>query len=360
MGAALLRSSRSESYERPTPYLCQYLLPFKPRAMFTEADLEALVPRKIFERGSAYYYEDNAVGHISRTGDVFKAKVEGTETYRVELTIRLGKPPKIHCDCPYDYGDVCKHGIALGLAVLDWFGNDEPEVAPVASVVLTGKDRRVQLLTAAWNRTSDRERLAFLRQLLLQKPKMLCRFLEAFEFDEALLLAAAVRPPAPAPQPRGRQPAPRRPLTFLEQAHALINSNKRPELLPLLLPVNWLREPHPFNTQAWPYLLAESARAQPEATFDAVMERFEGYLNDQALRGSPLYYFIATCLRSLVSLPALSKQVQLFASELMQQFRRLSSLHQALTTAGFFPVENELATGLPPKKRGRQPKNPTR
>ncbi len=87
--------------------------------MFTEADLEALVPRKIFERGSAYYYEDNAVGHIRRTGDVLKAKVEGTETYRVELTIRADKPPKIYCDCPYDYGDVCKHGIALGVAVLD-------------------------------------------------------------------------------------------------------------------------------------------------------------------------------------------------------------------------------------------------
>ena len=328
--------------------------------MFTEADLEALVPPKIFERGSAYYYEDNAVGRILRTSDTFKAKVEGTETYRVELTIRAGKPPKIYCDCPYDYGDVCKHGIALGLAVLDWFGEgDEPAPTPKPAL-LTGKDRRAQLLTAAWARTSDRERLAFLRQLLLQKPKTLRRFLEAFEFDEALLLAAAARPSAPAPQPRARRPAPRRPLTFVEQAHVLINSNKRPELLPLLLTVDWVREPQPFNTQAWPYLLAESARAPPEATFDAVMERFESYLNNQALRGSPLYYFIATCLSRLVSLPTLAEQVRLFASELMQQYRRLSSLHQALTTAGFFTIQNELDTGLPPKKRGRQPKNPAR
>ena len=327
--------------------------------MFTEADLESLVPRKIFERGEAYYYEDNAVGRIKRTGDTFKAKVEGTETYRVELTIRAGKPPKIYCDCPYDYGDVCKHGIALGLAVLDWFGSDSaPEPTPEPAS-LTGKDRRIHLLAAAWHRTSDRERLGFLRQLLLQKPKVLRRFLKAFEFDEVLLLKAATRPLTPVPQPRGRRPTPRRPLTFVEQAHVLINADKRAELLPLLLTVDWLRHPEPFNTQTWPYLLVEAARAQPEATFDAVMERFESYLDNQKLRGTALYYFIATCLNRLVSVPALTQQVLLFASELMQQFRRLSALHQALATAGFFPLKSELDTGLLPKKRGRPPKKST-
>ncbi|GAB2707408.1 hypothetical protein GCM10011495_20880 [Hymenobacter frigidus] len=338
--------------------------------MFTEADLEALVPRKIFERGSAYYYEDNAVGRIRRTGDTFKAKVEGTETYRVELTIRAGKPPKIYCDCPYDYGDVCKHGIALGLAVLEWFGSAESEQAPATPEVLTGKDRRAHLLTAAWARTSDRQRLDFLRQQLLQKPKQLHRFLEVFEFDEAALLAAGLReqPGSSKSVPARRSSPPlatrslplRRPLTFLEQAHRLIKDKKTQELLPLLLATDWLRESAGNNPQAWAAVLAASAQVQPDATFDAVMERFEEYLNNQSLRGSPLYYFMATCLRTLVVLPALGQQVQLFASELLQRYRRLTSLRQALTTAGFFPIENELATGLPPKKRGRPPGNPTR
>ena len=341
--------------------------------MFTEADLEALVPRKIFERGSAYYYEDNAVGRIRRTGDTFKTKVEGTETYRVELIIRAGKPPKIYCDCPYDYGDVCKHGITLGLAVLEWFGSAEPEQAPATPEVLTGKDRCAHLLTAAWARTSDRQRLEFLRQQLLQKPKQLHRFLAAFEFDEAALLAVGPReqsgssksiparrsssPPSPLPR---RSPPPPRPLAFLEQAHRLIKDKKTQELLPLLLATDWLRESAGNNPTAWAAVLAASVQAQPDATFDAVMERFEGYLNNQSLRGSPLYYFMATCLRTLVVLPALGQQVRLFASELLQQYRRLTSLRQALTTAGFFPIENELATGLPPKKRGRPPGNPAR
>ena len=131
-------------------------------------------------------------------------------------------------------------------------------------------------------------------------------------------------------------------------------------MLPLLLATDWLRESAGNNPQAWAAVLAASAQAQPDATFDAVMERFEEYLNNQSLRGSPLYYFMATCLRTLAMLPALGQQVQLFASELLQQYRRLTSLRQALTTAGFFPIENELATGLPPKKRGRPPGNPTR
>ena len=340
--------------------------------MFTEADLEALVPRKIFERGSAYYYEYNAVGRIRRTGDTFNAKVEGTETYRVELTIRAGTPPKIYCDCPYDYGDVCKHGIALGLAVLEWVGPDAPEQAPATPEVLTGKDRRAHLLTAAWARTSDRERLDFLRQLLLQKPKQLHRFLEVFEFDEVALLAVGLREqpgssksvPArqssPSPSPLPRRSPPRRLLTFLEQAHRIIKDKNTQELLPLLLATDWLRESAGNNTQAWAAVLAASAQAQPDATFDAVMERFEEYLNNQSLRGSPLYCFMATCLRTLAMLPALGQQVQLFASELLQQYRRLTSLRQALTTAGFFPIENELATGLPSKKRSRPPGNPAR
>lgn len=87
------------------------------------------------------------------------------------------------------------------------------------------------------------------------------------------------------------------------------------------------------------------------------MERFESYLNNQSLRGSPLYYFIATCLNKLVLLLVLAEQVQLFASELMRQYQRLSSLYQALTTAGFYSIISELDTGLLAKKRGREPKN---
>ncbi|MDQ2793158.1 MAG: hypothetical protein M3Y12_04005 [Bacteroidota bacterium] len=330
--------------------------------MFTEADLESLVPRKIFERGSAYYYEDNAVARIKRAGNTFKAKVEGTETYRVELTMRAGKLPKIHCDCPYDYGDVCKHGIALGLAVLDWLDHDTVAVEPAPPAKLSKTEKAAHILNGAWARTSDKEKLGFLRQLLGRKPEQLQRFLKAFEFDEKTLTKLPAQPKyvaRPKPLP-ARRSAPRRPLTLTEQVQQLLEQQRGPELLPLALSLNWLQNPPAHDSHTLPYLLREAARFQPEATLDATMERFETLLENKALRTHLLYNRLTACLKSLATLPALTPQVQLFAAEVLRQYSRLSALKNALLTAGFAPIANELDTGLPPKKRGRPPKQPAR
>ena len=323
--------------------------------MFTEADLAALVPPRIFDRGAAYYYEDDAVGPIQRKGNMFKARVAGTDTYRVSLEVGTGGSLYVTCDCPYEHGDVCKHGIALGLAVLDWLGENLVASVPTPPAKQRKKDRAAQLVTAAWARTSEKEKLDFLRQLLLQKPKQLRRFLKAFEFDEKALAALPAPVPYPAkprPQPP-RRPAPRRVLTLTEQAQLLLEQQRGPELLPLLLAMNWLQEPPPHDSHTLPYLLKEAARFQPEATLDAVMERFEGFLEDKALRAYPLYNRLAGSLKALAAVPALTKQVQLFASELLQQHRRLRTLHDVLSRAGFAVIASEEATDLPLKPRKR-------
>ena len=102
--------------------------------MFTKADLRALVPRPVFSRGESCYANE-AVGRITQTANVYLAKVRGTKKYCVELTVPRKGPPKIYCDCPYIHGDVCKHGIALGLAVLDLLGpgKSAPVVDPPAA-----------------------------------------------------------------------------------------------------------------------------------------------------------------------------------------------------------------------------------
>ena len=327
--------------------------------MFTEEDLEALVPDKVFARGAAYYYEDDAVGRIQRKGNVFKTRVQGTSTYRVVLTVQAAGPPEISCDCPYEHGEVCKHGIALGLAVLDLLGEENStKIVKSPATKPNKKEQRQHVLTRAWARTSDKEKLAFLKQLLSQKPKQLRRFLAAFEFDKKLLLAAAT-PPLPQPpasRPRRKPvPTPRRGLTLAEKTYQLLAAHKGKEVLPLLLSVDWREEPPLWDTHLLPHLLLQAAKFQPEATLDAAMERFELWVETPALRAPAVYSRLASCLKALATLPALAEQTKLFASELMQQYPRLQQLRQNLGWAGFARIVPE-GQALP-KRRGRKPKN---
>lgn len=326
--------------------------------MFTKKELASLVPRTIFERGRAYYEDDEAVVSIRQQGDVFTATVRGTATYRVSLQIRATGPPEIQCNCPYDYGPVCKHGIALGLAVLGLAAAAGTIAQPAPPEKRSKAEQSTHILKGAWARTSDKQKLDFLRQLLAQKPKQLRRFLAAFEFDEKVLArlpAQTYYAARPATAPPQRPAPPRRVPSLAEQAQQLLEQQRGPELLPLVLALNWLQNPPLHDSHTLPYLLGEAARFQPEATLDAVMERFEGYLEDKSLRNHWLYNQLVACLKALALLPALTRQVQLFASELMQQYRPLRTLQTNLGRAGFVIIVPEEATGLPPKPRKRPP-----
>ena len=124
------------------------------------------MPRTIFERGRAYYENDEAVVSIRQQGDVLMAKVRGTATYRVSLRIRATGPPGIQCNCPYDYGPVCKHGVALGLAVLGLVADTRIITQPAPPKKYNKAEKSAHILKEAWARTSDKEKLAFLRHLL--------------------------------------------------------------------------------------------------------------------------------------------------------------------------------------------------
>ncbi len=320
--------------------------------MYTEADLQALVPRKIFDRGAAYYYEDDAVGRIKQKDNTYKAKVKGTETYRVELTVLPSGPPKIYCDCPYDYGDVCKHGIALGLAVLDLLGPDEP-VPALAPAVNTSElpttQQLRQALIAAFTRTSDKEKIAYLGQLLYQQPDLIQDFLVAFEFSLPLLLAAA-----PQPKPR---PVVVRYRTFVQIGQEMLRTGSLAELLPHLLRYDW-RSVAEAEAPQLATLLLEAARQQPEPTLDAVMERVETYLA-ATQRGPGFYPKLVSWLTALHTVPAIAEQVRLFASELWQQHSRRVELRNTLTKAGFAPLPSDLQEEALRRKVIAKPKEPS-
>ena len=78
---------------------------------------ESDVERKIVERGLDYYRSGD-VKKLEKVGaDEFSAVVFGSEKYSVYIKINGDAIIEHECDCPYDYGDVCKHKVAVFYAI---------------------------------------------------------------------------------------------------------------------------------------------------------------------------------------------------------------------------------------------------
>lgn len=75
----------------------------------------------LVERGQDLYY-DQAVKDLTELNrGQYIAIVEGTEDYEVDVTIdKKREVTHFFCTCPYD-GDVCKHVVAVLLAIEDEF-----------------------------------------------------------------------------------------------------------------------------------------------------------------------------------------------------------------------------------------------
>jgi uncharacterized Zn finger protein len=74
---------------------------------------ETQIERKILDRGFDYYENNNVIDVENLGNGEFSAVVEGSENYEVFVEISKGKVVEHSCDCPYDWGDVCKHVVAV-------------------------------------------------------------------------------------------------------------------------------------------------------------------------------------------------------------------------------------------------------
>ena len=85
--------------------------------LISRATLEEIAGSTAFQRGEAYF-SGGAVGHLRVTDDKVSGKVEGTETYQVEICDDDGDLA-YDCTCPRAAeGYFCKHCVAVGLAWL--------------------------------------------------------------------------------------------------------------------------------------------------------------------------------------------------------------------------------------------------
>ena len=104
-----------------------------------KADIRSLATDQSYERGQEYY-ETRAVTSLQQRGGLLIAEVFGSggQTYHVKVELSEDEILSSACTCPYDWGGICKHIVAVLLNVLH-----QPEQVDLrASVeeVLAGAD----------------------------------------------------------------------------------------------------------------------------------------------------------------------------------------------------------------------------
>ncbi len=82
---------------------------------------EQFVDEKLLSRGLSYFRNGQVTSFEELSPGEFEAEVEGSEVYDVRLTVSKKKITSYLCTCPYDYGTVCKHIVA----VLYYMRNEE-------------------------------------------------------------------------------------------------------------------------------------------------------------------------------------------------------------------------------------------
>jgi uncharacterized Zn finger protein len=82
--------------------------------LLRKALVRALTNDKSFERGKDYY-QDSAVSETIRQRMELRGECAGSEDapYEVSVTLTARGVAETSCTCPYEYGGICKHTVAL-------------------------------------------------------------------------------------------------------------------------------------------------------------------------------------------------------------------------------------------------------
>lgn len=86
---------------------------------FPLSNFEEYVSKKILDRGRSYYHYDAILEFKGNTDGWYEALVEGSDEYEVGVYVEKGKIARCSCDCPYSYGPICKHMVAVFYRIRD-------------------------------------------------------------------------------------------------------------------------------------------------------------------------------------------------------------------------------------------------
>ncbi|AGB41067.1 hypothetical protein Halha_1117 [Halobacteroides halobius DSM 5150] len=88
--------------------------------------LQNKVDRKIYKRGKKYYKQGRVINYNYSFGGPkqvnIKAQVIGSKHYGISLSLELSNNQLVfigQCSCPYDWGPICKHKVAVAYKFLN-------------------------------------------------------------------------------------------------------------------------------------------------------------------------------------------------------------------------------------------------
>lgn len=78
----------------------------------TKSDYNALADNRVLERGESYFNHGAVYPNITIELGNIEAEVDGSEDYEVSLE-QVEMNVFGHCSCPYSFGGICKHLVAV-------------------------------------------------------------------------------------------------------------------------------------------------------------------------------------------------------------------------------------------------------
>jgi uncharacterized Zn finger protein len=136
----------------------------------TEAHVRELASEKSFDRGEAYYHDGSVLEPVRQEREL-RAQCQGSdyEPYQVSAMLNESGIAETSCTCPYDYGDICKHIVALLLTYVH-----EPQsfrsIPPLATL-LAGRSRE--------------ELITLIGEMIKQEPELLSLVELSVETEQA-------------------------------------------------------------------------------------------------------------------------------------------------------------------------------
>ena len=99
-------------------------------------NFESHINKTILDRGYDYNNEGNIIETYNQRDNEYIFQVQGSEGYEVVVQIdNKGEILNSQCDCPYDFGPICKHQVAAYFELFEILNSEDNSTSVKKEVI---------------------------------------------------------------------------------------------------------------------------------------------------------------------------------------------------------------------------------